>query len=207
MNPQTPADPGSQDTSLWVDPRASMARDLQQNCPDPATLDETALRRLVADYRQAMRLILDLCNEYAKVDAERFARDDQDAATPPDRDLLAAILLALPLPEAPHPDDRDTAAAEYLATPEWCADAGRIVLHWLTAARQQGVLTDAQREILAEGLADGIAWREDPEPCGGCARHPGGECEHHAGEAAQIARYRELARSLGLALSAPSGRR
>lgn len=188
------------DATLWIDPRAASARALYDNGPSPSTLDEPGLRDLLASYREAMRLVLDLCHDYEATDDEKFAREDADAATPPDAELLAAILLALPFAETPPPGSSDLAVAEYLATPQWCAAAGRAVLRWLTAAKQQTVLTNPQRDTIAEALVDAVAWREDAEPCPGCAQRPGGECDHHAAESATIARYRQLAGDLGLAL-------
>jgi hypothetical protein len=196
MSTQTPQDPPEQDASLWIDPRVSLACDLQESCPDPATLDAPALRRLIADYRHRMRLILDVCHDYAGVDAAKSATEEVQAAQPVDQALAGAIMAELPQPVP----DAFRAVAEFLATPETSGDAAHIVLRWLRRAAAAG-LTARQRKLLGQALADAVAWRENPDYCGGCAKQSPERCPVHAADKALADAYPALAHELGIELA------
>jgi hypothetical protein len=69
-------------------------------------------------------------------------------------------------------------------------------------ARPAG-LTEEQREVLAQALADAITWREPSGVCPHCdlhAKRPAVFCDEHAPDQVRVQGYLALARDLGIDL-------
>jgi hypothetical protein len=67
----------------------------------------------------------------------------------------------------------------------------------VTALPVAALLAEAQREVLAQALADAIEHRT-PGFCGDCLDDPAGLCDDHADDLARTDLYLHLAAELGL---------
>jgi hypothetical protein len=59
-------------------------------------------------------------------------------------------------------------------------------------------LDDGQREVLAQALADAIAYRHPSGFCPGCEVHPAGLCDDHAAHLDLADAYLALGREFGI---------
>jgi hypothetical protein len=70
------------------------------------------------------------------------------------------------------------------------------VLDW--AGTRPATTSDAQREVLAQALADAITYRDPAGFCPGCEQDPYGLCDDHAGDLDLTDSYLQLAAELGI---------
>jgi hypothetical protein len=79
-----------------------------------------------------------------------------------------------------------------------CAELRRLLGQVLDVIDQAPALTEMQRIVLGQVLADAIAYREPTGLCRDCEAHPAGLCEDHAEDLDKTDAYLALARHFGI---------